>query len=71
MIRNRNKLAGLAIFAFAAVPNPAFDVVGLIAGALRYSLWRFVALAWLGNSFKYIVVWGGLGAVIFRALGGA
>ena len=71
VLGNRNKLAGLAIFALAAVPNPAFDVVGLIAGAVRYSLWRFFALAWLGNAFKYVLVWGSLGAVIFRALGSA
>jgi membrane protein YqaA with SNARE-associated domain len=43
----------LAIFVLAAVPNPLFDVGGLIAGVLRMPAWRFVLSAWLGKSLRF------------------
>lgn len=52
------------IVLFAAVPNPVFDVIGIIAGSLRHPVWRYAAAAFLGNAFKYVVVWGGLGALL-------
>ena len=45
-----------AIFAFAAVPLPVFDVAGLAAGALRYPLWRFLLIGWVGKSIKYVIL---------------
>lgn len=45
-----------AIFAFAAIPLPVFDVAGLAAGALRYPLWRFLLIGWIGKSIKYIIL---------------
>lgn len=52
------------IVLFAAVPNPVFDVIGIIAGTLRHPVWRYAAAAFLGNVFKYVIVWGGLGALL-------
>ena len=49
---------------FAAVPNPLFDVIGIIAGTLRHPVWRYAVAAFLGNVFKYVIVWGGLGALL-------
>lgn len=46
----------LAIFVLAAVPNPVFDIGGLIAGALRMPAWRFVLGAWLGKSLRFVVL---------------
>ena len=33
-----------------------FDVVGIIAGALRMPLWRFFLACWLGRTISYVVV---------------
>lgn len=68
MLEERSKLAGAAIFILAAVPNPAFDAVGILAGALRYSFWRFLLLAYLGNAFKYILVFAVIGVRILDAI---
>ena len=64
----KSKLAGAAILVFAAVPNPFFDAVGILAGALRYSFWRFLLLAYLGNAFKYILVFAVIGVRILDAI---
>ena len=46
----------LALFLLAAVPNFFFDVGGLIAGAVRMPLWRFMVPTWIGKSLRLIVV---------------
>lgn len=43
-----------AILAMALVPNPIFDVVGLVAGSLGFPIQRFWLACALGNSAKYI-----------------
>ena len=45
---------GWAVFAFAAVPLPVFDVAGVVAGVLRYPIWKFLLIGWVGKSIKYI-----------------
>jgi membrane protein YqaA with SNARE-associated domain len=40
---------------FACVPNPFFDALGLAAGTLRYSWWRFVAACLLGKAIKFLI----------------
>ena len=52
------------IVLFAAVPNPVFDVIGIIAGSMRHPVWRYAVAAFLGNAVKYVFVWGGLGALL-------
>lgn len=42
----------LAIFVLSAIPNPAFDIVGLAAGGLRYPIPRFLVLVFLGKVVK-------------------
>ena len=49
------------IFFFAV--GPVFDVAGVIAGAFRYPLWKFILIGWVGKSIKFIIlvyamVWG-------------
>ncbi|MDO8577554.1 MAG: VTT domain-containing protein [Dehalococcoidales bacterium] len=53
----------LTIFLFAAVPLVPFDIAGVVAGALRYPLWKFLLVGWLGKSIKFIAlvyafIWG-------------
>ena len=45
----------LAIFIFTLVPL-FFDLVGLAAGVLRFPLWKFVVVCWLGRTLMYVVV---------------
>jgi membrane protein DedA with SNARE-associated domain len=44
----------VAIFIFALVPL-FFDLVGLAAGVLRFPLWKFILVCWLGRSLLYVV----------------
>lgn len=50
------KSGTLAIFVLAAIPNPIFDVGGLIAGVLRMPVWRFLLGAWLGKSLRFVML---------------
>ncbi len=42
------------IFALAIIPNPVFDVGGMIAGALRFPLWKFLSSCAIGKIIKNI-----------------
>ena len=45
----------ITIFTFAAIPNPLFDVAGLVAGSMGYSFKRFVVACWLGKMTKFLL----------------
>jgi len=45
----------LLLFLVSLVPNPIFDVVGIAAGALRYPVWGFLAVVWLGKLLKFLI----------------
>jgi len=47
------KASGPVIFILAAVPNPIFDVGGLIAGVIRIPAWRFLLITWMGKSLRF------------------
>ena len=47
---------GWTIFVFAVFPIPIIDIAGVVAGALRYPLWKFLLIAWPGKSIKYIII---------------
>lgn len=51
-----------AIFLFALVPL-FFDLVGLAAGVLRFPLWKFILICWLGRTILYVVF------IVLAALG--
>ncbi|MCX8196795.1 MAG: VTT domain-containing protein [Candidatus Micrarchaeota archaeon] len=44
------------VFLLAVIPNPAFDVVGLAAGAIKMEWWKFLSAAILGKSTRYIAL---------------
>ncbi|MCS7061705.1 MAG: VTT domain-containing protein [Anaerolineae bacterium] len=54
----------LAIFLLAALPNPIFDVGGILAGVLRLPAWQFVLSAWAGKAVR-------LGTLAWVCLAGA
>jgi membrane protein YqaA with SNARE-associated domain len=43
------------IFVLAVIPNPVFDVGGMIAGALRLPLWKFLVSCTAGKVIKNIL----------------
>jgi membrane protein YqaA with SNARE-associated domain len=62
----------LVIFVLAVIPNPVFDVGGMIAGALRLPLWKFLASCTAGKVIKNLLfaLAGYYGIeVLFRILG--
>ena len=46
----------LTIFVLAALPNPFFDIGGIIAGALRMPYSRFLLFCWLGETIKMTTI---------------
>ncbi len=42
------------LFLLSVVPNPVFDIAGVAAGALRYSIWRFLGVVLVGKLIKFI-----------------
>jgi membrane protein DedA with SNARE-associated domain len=49
------KHGSVTVFALSALPNPLFDLVGLVAGALRMSPWKFLFWCWAGETLKMLV----------------
>ena len=45
----------LLLFVVSIVPNPIFDIVGIAAGALRYPIWEFLAVVWVGKVLKFLI----------------
>jgi membrane protein YqaA with SNARE-associated domain len=46
----------LAVFLLALIPNPAFDVGGMMAGALGMPVWRFLLAGWAGKSIRFALL---------------
>jgi uncharacterized membrane protein YdjX (TVP38/TMEM64 family) len=49
------KYGDITIFVLAAVPNPVFDIGGIVAGALKMPWWRFLLWSWLGKVVKMML----------------
>ncbi len=44
------------VFVFSFAPFLPFDVAGMVAGVLRFPLWKFLFFGWIGKSLKYIIL---------------
>ncbi len=51
-----HKRGSLIIFLFSFIPVLPLDVAGIVAGALRYPLWKFMLVAWVGKTLKYVIL---------------
>ena len=51
-----NRHGTVTMFVFSAIPNPVFDVAGIIAGATRMPMWRFFFSVWAGKTVKDILI---------------
>lgn len=49
------KFGDVTILVLAFVPNPVFDVAGMVAGALRMPLWRYLLWSWIGKTGKMLL----------------
>jgi membrane protein YqaA with SNARE-associated domain len=49
------KRGGFALFVFAAIPNPLFDIGGIAAGSLGYPVSRFLLWVGIGKFVKFLV----------------
>jgi membrane protein YqaA with SNARE-associated domain len=50
----------LAIFVLAFIPNPLFDIAGIVAGGLRIKWWHFLLACMAGRVLRFVllaVVW--------------
>ena len=56
------------VLVLAFIPNPAFDLAGITAGALGMTLRRFLILCWIGKVLK-MLVFAYTGATVFDLLG--
>jgi len=52
-LRTKGWQRRLIIFILSILPFPPFDVVGILAGTLRYSIWEFFLCCFFGRFFKY------------------
>lgn len=55
------------LFILAAIPNPLFDLAGIVAGAGKIPVWKFLVAVWLGKAVKFLLI-SYLGAGIFKDL---
>ncbi len=55
------KYGGITVLVLAFIPNPVFDIAGMVAGALRMPMWKYLIFSWIGK----------VGKMLLFALGGA
>jgi len=51
-----NRYGSWAIFFLALQPILPFDIGGLVAGAARMALWKFLPALWAGKFLKYMIL---------------
>ena len=56
------------IFVLAAIPNPLFDLAGMVSGAGRIPVWKFLSVTFLGKIIKFMVI-AFIGAGSLKVLG--
>jgi membrane protein YqaA with SNARE-associated domain len=44
------------IFLLALIPNPLFDVAGIIAGIMQYNIIKFYSATFLGKTVRYFIL---------------
>jgi len=53
------------IFVLAIIPNPAFDLAGIVAGATKIPVYRYLIVVWAGKLIKFWI-FSFLGAGAFK-----
>ena len=50
------KYGVFGVFALAFIPNPLFDVAGVVAGSTKIPCWQFLIACILGRTLRYILL---------------
>jgi len=45
---------GIIILVLAIIPNPLFDIAGMVAGSLKMPLWKYLLWSWPGKCLKML-----------------
>ena len=53
LMKNRGYLI---IFIFSIIPNPLFDIVGISAGILKFSIFKFLVVVLVGKLLKCVLI---------------
>ncbi len=56
MVNWMRRYGALTIFVLAVIPNPLFDVAGIVAGALRMPWWLYLLSAGAGKIIKNVAI---------------
>ena len=43
-----------AILFLAAIPNPVFDLAGIVSGATKIPVWKYFIVTWIGKAIKFL-----------------
>ena len=44
----------VTLFVLAAIPNPLFDLAGIVAGATKVPVWKYLIVVFLGKLVKFL-----------------
>ena len=44
------------IFVLAVIPSPLFDLAGMVSGAGKIPVWKFMLVTLLGKTIKFLVI---------------
>ena len=44
------------LFALSLIPNPLFDIAGIVAGAMKLKYWKFLLPVLFGKSLRFIII---------------
>ena len=47
-----NRWGGIVLFVGAVIPNPVFDIIGLLAGSVGYPIRKFLPIVFVGKAIK-------------------
>ncbi len=63
-----HRQGSLVMFTMSVLPNPLFDVAGVIAGVVRMPVWKFFTAVLLGKVIKsmYVAGAGALGITVLE-----
>jgi uncharacterized membrane protein YdjX (TVP38/TMEM64 family) len=50
-----NKYGLWTIFVLAIIPNPFFDLAGIVAGITEIPFWKYFLVTWTGKTIKFIL----------------
>lgn len=56
LVRWMRRYGLFTIFLLALIPNPLFDLAGVVSGALRLPLWQFLLVTFAGKTVKMVAV---------------